>query len=325
MIIVENTKNLLGVRIKGDYQDLDNLHSAIGRLSDLYFTSFMKQAEYNHEIGEMTDEEFRYARIHYSRAHECILGLNYDIRHAFQGDRNTEYMYNNSENIGMLAECIYEVDHESLDTEREKGKDGNLYFSVEILYPWALYYSMWFGNILDNFYTDAMRAELDFEYPEITYRIDEAQISLFNTLFWKCVIDALGKKGERMFQYLDLYIQEPLLGDSYMEAFCEYYCDEKKTGKKIRKAMLTALGYEFAELDERNEIDINKGMISKCIRDRKDALKTVKEETGEEYLDFTEYMEREVKYFGDKDTVTYEERESFMNTFGQVNWERLKW
>ena len=40
--------------------------------------------------------------------HECLLGLCYDLRHAFQGDRNFESMENNADRIAGMVGIITE-------------------------------------------------------------------------------------------------------------------------------------------------------------------------------------------------------------------------
>ena len=69
-----------------------------------------------------------------------MLGLNYDIRHAYQGDRGVCYEENGADRVGRREEFIFEVDKEVFEEVRTKGSDGNLYYIVDVLYPWALYY-----------------------------------------------------------------------------------------------------------------------------------------------------------------------------------------
>ena len=86
--------------IHGDYEDLNALHSALSDYLRFYF-------------AHQDDVES-------SSCYENILGLCYDIRHAYQGDRNIESVDNNYENIGQLASCIFSVDSQSLQKERNK-------------------------------------------------------------------------------------------------------------------------------------------------------------------------------------------------------------
>lgn len=103
MLTITTTPNHTGVKISGDYFDLDELNQAIYRI-----------------IGK----EGQYYNLEGSRMR--ILGVSYEIRHAAQGDRNVETVFN-----GL---------HEN--AKKQHGfiaPDKNIYFSVEILWPEVLY------------------------------------------------------------------------------------------------------------------------------------------------------------------------------------------
>lgn len=103
MLSMKTTPNHTGVKISGDYFDLDELNQAIYKVIG-------KEGEYHGYEG--------------SRLR--ILGISYEIRHAAQGDRNVEFVFN-----GL---------HEH--TKKQQGfiaPDKNIYFSVEVLWPELLY------------------------------------------------------------------------------------------------------------------------------------------------------------------------------------------
>lgn len=103
MLTMVTTPNLTGVKISGDYFDLDELNQA------LYYV-----------VGE----ENKY--YDYAGSRIRILSISYEIRHAAQGDRNVESVFN-----GLH-------DH----TKKQHGfiaPDKNIYFSTEILWPELLY------------------------------------------------------------------------------------------------------------------------------------------------------------------------------------------
>ena len=64
MIKIENTQNLTGVKISGSYDDLYELVEAIYKIS----------------IDEFSDKHKEYINVS-----TRMLGLSYDIRHAYQG------------------------------------------------------------------------------------------------------------------------------------------------------------------------------------------------------------------------------------------------
>ena len=74
MLAIKNTPNLTGVTISGDYYDFYNLVEAF------------------HEI---TINEYSEKRHQYIEISTRVLGLCYDIRHAYQGDREVELVDNN--------------------------------------------------------------------------------------------------------------------------------------------------------------------------------------------------------------------------------------
>ncbi|TWT16005.1 hypothetical protein [Planomicrobium sp. CPCC 101079] len=103
MLTITNTPHHTGVKISGDYFDLDGLNQAI-----------------YHVIG---DEEKYY---NYAGARIRILGVSYNIRQAAQGSRNIERVFN-----GL---------HEHVKKQHTFiAPDKNIYFSVEILWPEILF------------------------------------------------------------------------------------------------------------------------------------------------------------------------------------------
>ena len=106
MLTLRNTPNLAGIEISGDYQDLDGLYVALLMLAG--------------DEGEYGD---------YEGARLRVLGMMYDIRHAFQADREFEFVGN-----GMDA-----------DTMKLLGMitpDKNLYYKVNVYYLEALFVTM---------------------------------------------------------------------------------------------------------------------------------------------------------------------------------------
>ena len=165
MIRIEDTKHMLGITIHGDYQDLNALRNAISNYLEIYF-------EHQTVTG------------HY-HCYECILGLCYDIRHAFQGDRNIEKVENNYESIGHWIDDFYEGKDKSLLKERNKYKNGNLYFNVEVLYPWAIYYLYTLQYITDDCLSKEWIDEVLFTIPYLVKAFQKAtkQIAKIQTLF----------------------------------------------------------------------------------------------------------------------------------------------
>lgn len=98
MINIKTTENNLGVTISGDYDDLDELHTALSNL-----------AGFEGEIEEYEAISLR------------ILGICYDLRHAYMGDRDIEKIDNG-------------ITDEIKKWHGELYPDYNIYYSVNILW-----------------------------------------------------------------------------------------------------------------------------------------------------------------------------------------------
>ena len=171
MIKITNTPNLLGISIHGDYEDLKALHIAMSDYLDFYFNHMKEPGAYN--------------------CYETILGLCYDIRHAYQGDRNIESIENNAENISQLASLIYEVDEAAIMKERKKYKNGNLYFNVEVLYPWAVFYLYALEAIAKSDYPEEWLEDITHSYNKYQAEHDLSLIKYFVQLLWKNIKELL--------------------------------------------------------------------------------------------------------------------------------------
>ena len=324
MLKIENTPHYLGLKIKGDYYDLHTLYDAISRYTDLFYTEAVNQVELQSKEENWDDRERSYSIHYYSEMRDCILGLNYDIRHAWQGDRDFEYLDNNAEGIGQLAECIYEVDHELLDSARADGKNGNLYFSVEILYPWALYYIQCFNVMTDSFFSEEARSHLDYPYKELDYRKDTSVIEYFCYSVWECLIEMLGSKAKNMMDLADFTVEQPLGISRYYEALCNYYCDKNKNDPELRGAILQKIFYESLGEEWMEDDIIDEQLIRNCQSDIREAEAVIQSKTGKGFLSFPDYIEEEMAYFQDRQ-YSYEKKEAFMDQFGDVDWENIEW
>lgn len=106
MLTLRNTPNLTGIEISGDFSDLEALYRSLSTL-----------------VGD--EEDFPT----YEGARLRTLGVLYDIRHAFQGDREFEFVRN------------------GMDTEKMKflgmiTPEKNLYYKVNVYYPEILFVTL---------------------------------------------------------------------------------------------------------------------------------------------------------------------------------------
>lgn len=118
MLTVEMTEHLLGIRICGDYDALDKLYDAVFELADTESDPNLTEVEYNMRTR--------------------MLALCYDLRHAYQGDRGIEMIDNGMDE--MRAEW----------SGVEVSSYKNLVYSVEVLFPEAMYEVIGLNWLIDR-------------------------------------------------------------------------------------------------------------------------------------------------------------------------------
>jgi len=111
MIAIKSTENLTGVTISGDFDDLYDLVDAFHKITI---------KEDNVKYLEYIDVSIR------------LLGICYDIRHAYQGDREVSFVDNN-------------LDKEKMKWHGIVAPEKNIYYQCNCFYP-----EMVFGMILLN-------------------------------------------------------------------------------------------------------------------------------------------------------------------------------
>lgn len=162
MITVKNTLNLTGVTISGDFDDLYNLVEAFHEIS----------------INEYAERHQQYIRIS-----TRLLGICYDIRHAYQGDREIELVANNMTEDKMKWH--------SLITPQ-----NNVYYSCNCLYP-----EMFFGMLAINALVKLRMMDLTKKKYSFNEAMDKkviwdetiTTIRRFQAAFVKCVKDTLAE------------------------------------------------------------------------------------------------------------------------------------
>lgn len=105
MIRIRNTENLTGVTISGDFDDLYNLVEAI------FSIAINESSEKNRHYADMSTR---------------VLGLCYELRHAYQGDREVELVEN-------------QMNEEKMKFHSVIAPRSNLYYNCNYLYPEMFY------------------------------------------------------------------------------------------------------------------------------------------------------------------------------------------
>ena len=242
MIRIEDTKNMIGITIHGDYQDLNALHSALSDYLRFYFDHQETEGAYS--------------------CYETILGLCYDIRHAYQGDRNIESIDNNYENISQMACIMYDIDEEDKKTikkERNKYKNGNLYFNVEVLYPWAVFYLFALQAVAEDVYQHEWFENDEFGYTEYQAESDLALIQYFVHLLWGKLQAHLPEEVTqilwdytRIYNHVEYYFG---ISDLYMSWLCTYWV-KAFSNKTERHDALPLICLELCSILDEDEDDL---------------------------------------------------------------------
>ena len=242
MIKIKTTPNVYGVTLMGDYEDLDKLYDSISN----YLAFYIDNAEYYpyHE-------------------YEYLLSLNYDIRHCYQGDRGYEIVDNNSDRYGSMAGVILEPTEEfreEIKDVRKSHKKGNLYYTVEILYPLIFHYMVAFEEILMD---EPMDSWLDKDsefggkwserYSMIDAKRDRAAIASLVGLFWDNVQELLGReKAKNIYDYFN-EVEYTLPSSMYCDALihCQLVNFPNMSRDEKLEYLLGAV-YEIIDTDNLN-------------------------------------------------------------------------
>lgn len=224
MININVTENMTGVTISGDYNDLDSLYSAISNL-----------ISYEDKLG----------------GYDCVQlqlsALNYELRHAYMGDRMIEQVDN-----GMNDDL--QAYHKVVSCE------SNIYYSVNITWPEIIFdvfaLKDYINMALNPKYAKKMCEDLPEEYIKECMEhlpVDCAIINQFRFL----VLEELRKSlSERRYARI-----KNLMKKSYADlnrkfsGFCTQYLEELTlqyidTDKKKRETLLASIVRKLLSRDE---------------------------------------------------------------------------
>ncbi|WP_249028571.1 DUF6904 family protein [Tannockella kyphosi] len=160
MISVIPTKNLLGVTIQGDYGDFYQLTRSIHNLS-----------------GYDAEDDLRTYGVMMR-----LLGLCYDIRHAYQGDRNVLFVDNN-----MYPELQ--------DFHDITCSDKNAYFSVEVFFPEIIFLACSVPTLY-RFCKENYGKAMDVlpAVPLTQYYLDVANLNFLFASVWQAIGEVIGEE-----------------------------------------------------------------------------------------------------------------------------------
>jgi hypothetical protein len=202
MLAITDTPYHTGVKISGDYFDLDRLDQALHRV-----------------IGNEDKHD------NYKEARKRILGISSEIRHAAQGDRNIEMVFNGlqghvKKQHGFIA------------------PDKNIYFSVEILWPEILFASIALKDFIRIHKKELKNPEWDFHLHTASH-------------FQALVLDCLhGQTQEEEFQAILEAFSNALPVEDYAIQYIDFLnLKYINAAKQQREKMLPAIAEKIAVQD----------------------------------------------------------------------------
>lgn len=203
MLTMKSTPNHTGVKISGDYFDLDELNQAIYRV-----------------IGQ---EDQYYG---YEGSRMRILGISYEIRHAAQGDRNVDFVFNG-------------LHEHTMKQHKFIAPDKNIYFSTEVLWPELIYSAIALKDFV-KFY------QQEKEYP--LWDVHLPVIYRFQSLILDCLQGHIAKEE---FDLIVKAFNQPVTVNDYAIQYVDLL-NLKYIGmtKQQREQSLSAIAMKLAVQDQ---------------------------------------------------------------------------
>ena len=240
MITVKNTENLAGVTISGDFDDLNNLVDAI-------YGIVINENDLSEDSNKSKAKELK----RYIDMSERVLGFCYDLRHAYQGDREIEFIDNNMNQDKMKW-------HSTITTA------NNLYYKFNYLYP-EMFFIMLALNELIEVRIKAL-TKTSYIYGEgldkrVIWDDKITIIRAFQSQFVKCVKSTLSESS--FSRWLSTMNEDYI----YIHNICGQYLDVlninyMKMNKETRLKKLTSYAKRIAGYSaDREHIEIERVVL----------------------------------------------------------------
>lgn len=233
MIKFENTENLTGVSLTGDFDDLYNLVEAF----------------HNITVDEYSEKNSGYVEMS-----TRVLGICYDIRHAYQGDREVVLMENYMDEEKMK--------YHSIITPKK-----NLYYKCKLLYPEMLYVTIALNALIELRMKELSKKKSTYEiYNDKNVVWDDtiAIIRSFQAQFVKCVKEILVDRSFNMWlKYMNNTFHIVAMYHQYLDLLNLQYLNMTKE-KRIKN--FSKISKKIAEYDYEDEYDSLRKSINEAAK-----------------------------------------------------------
>ena len=257
MLRVTSTKNLMGIVIHGDYDDLNCLYDSLYECLDFYYDNLSGFC-----IDVYGDEQKQKKLEQLEQERDYFLALNYDIRHAYMGNRNYELRDNNASILDDYQTYFPQGSKQYKNYKKlyKMTQSGNLQFSAEILFPLAVSYIYMIHDFLEMFLSEEDMSSYQHNftnYKKPMYNLYQSVGILmhFEGLLMDALSEILGKqKTNHLFNYLNENVHFTT-STLYPEALCSWYCSQANhKPSKIKEAMILVMAYELYDSAEQINI-----------------------------------------------------------------------
>lgn len=225
MITIKNTENLGGVTISGDFNDLYNLVEAFYAIT----------------IDEYSEKHKRYIEMSIR-----VLGLCYDIRHAYQGDREVEFVDNN-------------MDEDKMKFHSTIAPKSNLYYKCNYLYPEMFFIMLALNELVKIRIKELTKTRYIYKEAmdkNVVWDDKIAAIRAFQAEFVKCVKEVLAEASFN--RWLKVMNQEYLnieeIAGQYLDLLNIKYINMNKEKRLKNLASIAKRIAEYSHDREHEEI-----------------------------------------------------------------------
>lgn len=237
MITINNTENLTGVTISGDFNDLYNLVEALHAIT----------------IDEYSEKHHQYIDIS-----TRVLGLCYDIRHAYQGDREVELVDNNMTEDKMKWHSII-------------APKSNVYYRCNYLYPEMFFVMLALNALVELRIRDLTKTKYIYKEAmdkKVIWDETISTIRLFQAEFVKCVKETFTEATfARWMKVMNSdYISIEDIAGQYVDLLNIKYID---MAKEKRLKNLSSIAKRVAEFRYENDHKEIKEVVMEAAREHR--------------------------------------------------------